>query len=220
MQKVASVFEMHCQYFNWNETLDSQIDMLIIPHSQVDFKLLPDYVGTHIIRDPRDLLISAYFYHLRTDEEWCAKPNPAHISRPADVSYQQHLRNLDQEQGLIYELNHVAGKMTALMGQWDYHNKKMFELRFEDVIGNERDTFRQVFKWYGFTGDKLEQAVEIGESLALNKVSESDKKFQHARPGSRIGQWEDFFTPKIKEDFKRRFGEVLIKLGYVQDNHW
>lgn len=27
--------------------------------------------GTHIVRDPRDLIVSGYFYHLRTSETWC-----------------------------------------------------------------------------------------------------------------------------------------------------
>ncbi len=220
MQKVATAFGMHCQYFNWREKLDPKTDMLLIPHSQIDFGLLSNYVGTHIVRDPRDLLISAYFYHLRTDEEWCARPNPAHTSRPPDVSYQQHLKSLDQEQGLLYELNHVAGKMAELMGQWDYDNRKILELRYEDVIGNERDTFAKVFSWYGFSGDRLQIAIEIGESLALSNVSKQDKNFKHARQGSRVGQWQDFFTPAIKASFKRRFGDLLIRLGYAQDDRW
>ena len=28
-----------------------------------------------IIRDPREIIISEYLYHLKCDEEWCVKPN-------------------------------------------------------------------------------------------------------------------------------------------------
>ena len=33
-------------------------------HSRLDLSLLPDYRASHIIRDPRDIIVSRYHYHL------------------------------------------------------------------------------------------------------------------------------------------------------------
>lgn len=36
----------------------------------VDFDEIPPYVGSHFIRDPRDMLVSGYYYHLWCGEKW------------------------------------------------------------------------------------------------------------------------------------------------------
>src|SRR3954466_12518100 len=37
--------------------------------------------GTHMIRDPRDVLVSGYFYHLWTAERWANLPDPRYEGR-------------------------------------------------------------------------------------------------------------------------------------------
>ena len=53
------------------EELKEDTDIWLQEHSKVIFENLPAYVGSHMIRDPRDITISAYFYHLWCHEEWC-----------------------------------------------------------------------------------------------------------------------------------------------------
>lgn len=88
--------------------------------SDIEWAMLPSYRGSHFIRDPRDLVVSGYHYHLWTDEEWCneapynwsylydqpnfkyVQENPAEY--PHTESYREYLRSLDQERGMIVEL--------------------------------------------------------------------------------------------------------------------
>ncbi|MBU1188205.1 MAG: sulfotransferase domain-containing protein [Gammaproteobacteria bacterium] len=220
----AESHSMKLQYLHNDSQIMPDTDLLLDPHSLIKERQLLDnvssYRGSHVIRDPRDLLISAYFYHLKTDEEWCAKPNPVNVSLPADVSYQQHLLDLNQEDGLLYELNHVAGAAIHRMASWDYGDAEILELRYEHILGDERATFKHLFEWYGFDEDMADQAASIADSLALKNVAAHSAMQQHARSGSRIGQWRDFFTPAIKRTFKHRYGEALIKLGYCDSLNW
>jgi len=221
---IAASFPIKLQYLDNNGVIELDTQLLLDPHSNTDPSNLPRWItgfrGSHLIRDPRDLLISAYFYHLRTAEAWCALPNPEHGSLPPDVSYQQHLCSLDQEQGLLCELNNVSGRIIQRMTEWDYSNPNILELRYEQVVGNERATFQRLFEWYGFNTDKAIQAADIADGMALKNADPNSAMVRHARPGSRIGQWQDYFTPAVKQAFKHKYGEALINLGYCKDTHW
>jgi len=220
----AESHSMKLQYLHNDSQIMPDTDLLLDPHSRIKERQLLDdvssYRGSHVIRDPRDLLISAYFYHLRTDEEWCAKPNPVNRTLPADVSYQQHLRRLDLEQGLLFELKNVSGANITRMAQWDYADPNILELRFEDILGAEAATFQQLFECYGFASALVKQAAGIADRLALNNADPGSAVRKHARAGSRIGQWRDYFTPAIERTFKLRFGEALMKLGYCDSLNW
>lgn len=217
---LAQQYRLDYRYLDRGSGIPRDADMLLFPHSELDPDELPPFRGTHVIRDPRDLLVSAYLYHLRTDEEWCSKPNPNHRDLPTGVSYQQHLNSLSREQGLLYELANVSGGIITNMGSWNYDDPRFLELRFEDVVGNERSSFARIFRWYGMPWLYRRRAVNMAESWSLGKMPGGDPAARHARKGSRRGQWQDFFTPRVKQEFKRRYGGVLIKLGYVADHDW
>lgn len=182
-----------------------------------------DFRGSHIIRDPRDLIVSAYFYHLKTQEIWCAKPNAHNTDLPPNVSYQAHLRSLTQEEGLFYEMTHVSGAMIEHMANWDYQNPAFLELKYEQVIGNEEQTFQQLFEWYGLGEDQVRLATSIAKKRARTHARPSLRNFllaNHVKSGSHVDQWRQYFTPRLKHRFLERFGNALIKLGYETNNAW
>lgn len=220
-RQMASRFNFSYQYEPANGQIPSDTDIVLFPHGELNWDTAPaNLKGSHIIRDPRDLLISAYHYHLRTTEEWCAKPNPAHKRLAKDESYQQRLRSLSQEDGILYELDNVSGSIISKMSRWPYDDERMLELRFESMVGDEREHFKKVFQWYGLDEAHMNTALDIAESLSLKKLPSNAEGQQHARPGSHFGQWRDFFTPKIKEEFKKRHGDALISLGYESSMDW
>lgn len=180
---------------------------------------VPDrFRGTHIVRDPRDLIVSGYFYHLRTGESWCVEPNPANDDVPAGVSYQVHLRSLPLEEGLIFEMEHVSGGQIDRMLSWNYRRPEFMELKFEDILGNERSVMERVFDWYGFPPQEAGTAGRIAARYAATpwgRLIKYLKGGRHIRPGARIGQWRDFFTPRVERRFNESYGEVVRYLGYA-----
>jgi len=178
----------------------------------------PSVRGTHIIRDPRDLIASAYLYHLRTKEEWCCKPAPANTDLPADRSYQQHLRGLNQEDGLIYELHHVSGAMIERMLSWDYSDPRFLELRFEEVVGNEVQTFEKVLSWYGVSSEDAGNVARYLEFLAYRHIGKKQGRdpssASHIGGGSPIGRWKTISSDRVLAAFDERFPNALPALGY------
>ena len=78
----------------------------------------------------------------------------------------------------------------------------------------------RVFGWYGLQGQALDDAVEIALSRSLSQLPKDDSDAAHARRGSYIGHWREFFTPTLKQQFKQKFGQALINLGYEQNLDW
>lgn len=183
------------------------------PTGQLPFR------GTHIIRDPRDLIVSAYFYHLRTNEPWCAKPDAANDDLPGDVSYQEKLRSLSLEDGLIYEMNHVAGLMIDRMCSWDYGDSGFLELRFEQIVGNEESAIQAMLQWYGAPASDGSSIAHYLRFLGYRQVrrlgqSGNSRMGEHLGKEYPVGRWEKHFTDSVKQAFNRRFPGALQHLGY------
>lgn len=204
-------------------------------HSQVDLAALPKYRGAHIIRDPRDLVVSGYYYHLWTNEEWAVTPIrdlPADMERlwsllPVKdikhLSYQQYLQSLSKEDGMLAEMRRASTADLREIFGWDYSNPDFFEFKYETIMQNEEDVLRQMFRHYGFRDEAIDRAVVIArrfsfEQRAKRKAGEVDNK-SHLRSG-KLQQWKTEFNEKHKVYFKSLHGKDLIKLGYETDLAW
>jgi hypothetical protein len=201
--------------------------------SDITFEKFPLYRGSHFTRDPRDLIVSGYRYHLWTKEAWCISPdfqwgeitnlpafkeyieeNPRYF--PQHISYQDYLNRLDPERGLILELLWRQG-MLENMEKWNYHNDQIIEMRYENIIGNESDCFYRIFSHYEFHPKLIERGVEIAEQFSMKNVKKSD--FGHVRKGT-PRQWKSEFSPTVKRLFKELNGDLIISLDYEKDMNW
>jgi hypothetical protein len=169
--------------------------------------------GSHIIRDPRDLAVSAYHYHLRTTEQWVVTPS----ERWGGQSYQELLRSMNPHDGLLAEIARCTGSEFKSMGNWDYNQPEFLELRYEDVLADESSAFASLFRHYGFRDSECEAAVRTARSFSLDVVR-ADKD-AHVRSG-RPGEWRDVFEPEHTAKFKELTGDLLVQLGYETNRDW
>ncbi len=100
---------------------------------------LPPHRGFHIIRDPRDIVVSAYFSHLKTHAtgEW-----------PELVAHRARLQSLSVEEGLLEEIR-FRERSFRHMADWDYGQPEVLEIRFEDVTNRSYETLLAVFEHLG-----------------------------------------------------------------------
>ncbi len=218
LRKIARYYGLNFQCCLQSE-LKRNTDIFMEYTSRLDIEKLPDYVGSHIIRDPRDVVISAYFYHLWTKEEW------AHIPRKSlkNLSYQEYLNSLNQEEGLIAEMQGISKEVIEEMSCWDYNNPNFFEFKYEDIIRNEEKVFYEIFEHYNFNEKAIQNCITIAEKFNFKNQSKRNigaiKQNSHLRSG-KIGEWQELFTENHKQQFKELFGDILIKLGYETSNDW
>lgn len=185
---------------------------------------------SHFIRDPRDLVISASHYHRICREKWCqmrvfellTEPDiellvKSHAMRKPEQSesYQSFLQKHTIEETFIIETYRMAHLFKA-MREWNYVCKGIIELRYEDIVGNEKESFRKIFSHYGLPRPWVRTGAECAAKFARGS---SDGKIKHIRSGD-PAQWKKEFSPQVKEIFKEQHGELLVHLGYEQDFSW
>lgn len=201
------------------EDLRHDTDVFLQNHSQVDLTRLRPYRGSHMIRDPRDAVVSGYFYHLWTAEAWAHIPRPKYGGR----SYREHLNSLDREAGILEEIDRFAGYDLKPLADWDYADPDFLELRYEEVIRDEEGHFRRLFAHYGFAPAAVERAVEIAMGFSFER--RSGRKIGDVRERSHLrsgcpGQWRDVLTDRQKARCREVFGDVLTQLGYESGRDW
>ncbi|MGF1571382.1 MAG: sulfotransferase domain-containing protein [Nodosilinea sp.] len=219
---LISVFKSICNYYALKFYTDHQgvappaeFDIFLQQHSKFDFDVLPaSFRGVHIIRDPRDIIISACFYHQRSTEEWLHKPQ----KKWQGCSYQQKLNSYDSpDEKIIFEMENSSRRNIEKILSWNYQNPGFYEVKYEDLI---QDTdlilFHNVFSFLGFSGSEIPKLLMFAydNSLFSGKVA-SD----HVRSGT-TKQWRKHFKPIHRERFLELFGDGLVRLGYEEDDDW
>lgn len=186
----------------------------------IDLSRLGDYRISRFIRDPRDLVVSGYFYHHRGAEKWCNVVSPdernwrvVNGNIPSTMkqgqSFYDHLQGLNQEDGLIAEIEFRKNHFDS-MDKWPVGDSRILTIRYEDLLGHEGKVFDKIMAFYGVSWPER----KLGTYLAQrNAVGNSHHRPRHIRDPS-PKQWEVYFTPRVEEYFNLRYGDLLEHLGY------
>jgi len=176
----------------------------------------PDSRIIHLIRDPRDVIISGMAYHRTASEPWLLRPRQSF----GGLTYQEKINSLPDDQArYIFEMHNSANKTIRAMKKWNYKRKNSFECRYEDLI---KDTNMEIFTsallCLGFEGEELDICRKIFKRNSLFGKAKPNKS-HHIRSGD-PRQWMHTFNPLLAKEFVAQFGDVLIELGYEPDNAW
>lgn len=222
-------------YVGPQDTLPADAHIFIENHSRFDRERLPHFRGSHLIRDPRDVIVSAYHYHLWTKEEWAnipmaqlpqaAKKRWSRIEpdKHAHLSYREYLNSLDPETGLTVEMKRLSATFLRELLSWDYEDPRFIEVRYEDLVADEQGVFARIFEHYGLNEEAMVVAMRAVEAASFrNRAKREPGQIQegsHFRSG-KAGQWREEFTPEHITLCKALFGEALIQLGYEKGLDW
>jgi Sulfotransferase domain len=172
--------------------------------------------GSHVIRDPRDVVVSGYHYHRWTKEEWVHRPDP----RWGGLSYQAYLAARDEHDGLLAEIERSARSDLAEMAGWDYDQPEFLELRYEDVLEDEAGAFAALFRFYGFDEPAVRAGLEAVDEARLDRAAALARpEPTHVRSGQ-PGEWRALFGPAHVARFKELTGDLVVRLGYEADDTW
>ncbi len=121
------------------------VDFLLYGNSNYRYaSTLPDHLGFHIIRDPRDIVVSAYFSHMHS--------HPT-ASWPELEEHRKKLKSMDQEEGLAEEIL-FRQKSFGHMSEWDYNQPNVLEIRFESFVDRTYETLLEVFLHLGLIDEE------------------------------------------------------------------
>ncbi len=162
-----------------------------------------------VIRDLRDTLISQYFSFLHSHEML--------------DSTMQIQRNVLSEKSISEGLMNIFSRRwmpAVIQASWIGSDDLM--IRYEDLIADEHQYFRKIVSYCGIDieEDKLNNIIENNtfEKLSGRKPGTEDVT-SHFRKGI-SGDWKNYFDVPVKQLFKERYGDLLIKTGYEKDFSW
>ncbi len=179
----------------------------------------------HIIRDPRDVLISGHRYHLRpkhSHENWLHRPNPEF----GGLSYHQKLvEQPNRVSQMIFEMDGKHAITIRDMLSWPYGHQNVVDLRYEDLIeDHDCELFRAAIAGMGVDGFDIEGLVRSYWDNSLfggisARSSRSDRVESHVFNGA-TQQWRSMLPREVAEIYVQKFGDALIELGYAKDHEW
>lgn len=175
---------------------------------------------TRFIRDPRDLVVSGYFYHRRGAEQWCNVPSPGvedfrvvNGVVPSAVrqgeTYAQCLQRLPLEEGLAAELEFRANHFASML-EWPTDSDQILTFRYEQIVGNEPATFRRLLAFHQFDRSRISLGVAAAKVLT---TSQARRRTEHVRD-PRPGQWRSHFSAELNQLFNDRYSDILKRYDY------
>ena len=169
----------------------------------------------HVVRDPRDLIVSAYYSHLNSHpDDW-----------PRIRLFRQYLKTLSKEDGLCREMEYSLMNYHHLLS-WDYTNPNILEIKFEDMIIRPFDIWSDVLAFLGLYPERIDaQKLEViltkysFKNMSGGRKQGENDSMHHFRKGI-AGDWRNHFSSRHIKYFKQLYNPILLKLGYETNGNW
>ena len=194
-----------------------------INNRALDLERLGVFRISRFIRDPRDLVVSGYFYHQRGTEPWLTVPSPTEADwyyangyvpenlRHTGISFAEYLQSVPEEEGLLAEIEFRERHFDS-MARWPPRHPHIVTYRYEEVVGREAAVFRDLFAFHGFSAIERRLGMWAARRQAVGGRG-SDPHVRNPAPG----QWRAHFTPRVRRAFDARYAGLVRQLGYPPD---
>jgi lipopolysaccharide transport system ATP-binding protein len=199
-----------------------------------------------VIRDLRDTLISLYFswkishafhfpwqfksrelLHRLSVEEglaaWIGEGERSRYDGQLNPPFlEKHYKRINRENdnGITLFLQKLLDYIADIQLSWI--NDDAFLIRYEDLIADEVGGFEKIVDHCRIpvSRERLHEIIHYNRFEAVTGRHPGEEDVQaHQRKGI-SGDWRNYFSLSVKEKFKSRFGDVLIKTGYESDLNW
>ncbi len=164
-----------------------------------------------VIRDLRDTLVSLYF----------SRRNSHQIMHEGMKAQRRVLSEVSTEEGLLYLMQEELGRVAQVQWSWVAAGDEL--IRYEQLLERDEEILARVLLHrcrLGIDPLLFREVVKANrfEASSGRKRGEEDSQ-AHERKGV-AGDWHNHFTGRVIDDFKKRFGSLLIATGYEKDFQW
>jgi hypothetical protein len=188
-------------------------------------EIYPDAKIIHIVRDGRDVAVSAmhHWWRLAKDREGGVFELTPEELEIRDAYLQDREKFLASGRSIFTE-----ERLGQLARRWSYrvgkahrdgtalYGERYLEIRYEDLLGDAPVTLWRVLELLGARGDDgaIKRCIQAGsfERVSSRRRGEEDSR-SFFRKGV-AGDWRDVFTQRDLEIYAEFAGERLAEMGY------
>lgn len=130
------------------------------------------------------------------------------------------VENLNRADFLAYLARfteYIAHVQTSWMDDHD-----TLRIRYEDLVADEYAAFERIVDYcqINVTRQRLHEIVRSNTfEMVTGRQPGQEENTCHQRKGI-VGDWRNYFSARVKDEFKQRFGSVLIRTGYESHLNW
>ncbi len=164
-----------------------------------------------MLRDPRDVVVSHAYYiadkaiHNVHHEYYQSLPTLADRIRASILG------RPDWEG----DFPNIRDRFELYMGWLDC--SEVCTLRFEDFISNRRASLGVMLDY----AREMNFQINLDDQEAIDRLAIAiDPQRSFTFRSGKIGEWRTHFSPEHSRMFKEIAGDLLIRLGYEQDQDW
>ena len=188
------------------------VRLFLSMQSSIDLSALANYRGVHVLRDPRDMIVSGYHYHKWADEVW------VHRRDENGESYQEKLNKVDKSTGLFLQIEHFIYTYRGILEDLDISDSRILEVSYEALMAENRDAlYETMFTHLGFANRELKLAIDLMRLFEANnrtgRKAGAVANKSHLRSG-KAGQWKQELEQAHIDYIDQELGPVLQKFGY------
>jgi hypothetical protein len=168
--------------------------------------------GIHIIRNPLDIVVSAFFSHRNTHSlhGWPALSAQRGVLRSASDHDGMHLTISFLERDDFYA--NAVGPLHALR-HWDFSDERFLTLRMEDLVMDPDGVIGSALQEPDLKRHLPDPSAFTFEAITGRRVGEVDTT-SHYRSGA-TGQWRNLLPPTARAYISAHF-EPLLQRFYPE----
>lgn len=171
----------------------------------------PERVNYFIYRDPRDMLVSQVFFATDMQEE-----HGMHAFYKSLPDFGERLKvaitGIDRDR---LKMVSVKQRYEGVF-QW-LEQPNVMCIRFEDLINKRDSTLNAMLDEVEKTGYTIPTPREKALEILVEAIQ---PKKSHTFRSGKTGGWKGYFAEEHKVLFKDVAGDLLVRLGYEEDNNW
>jgi hypothetical protein len=217
-------------------------DVAVFLHSRGELVELQRraFRGIHVRRDPREVVVSGYLYHRHTNEKWCVAKstpdeNPAesprvplsrrhesfewkekYLGELGELSYQQVLNRLPQNDGLRFEISHYGGWTIDHMVEVGRSRRVQHQVKIEDLLAGYDATLGALFSSLGFTTVQQCAAMRVDRSHDIGRWSADRREKSTHVHNPRQDRWRQYLDAELTAELEARSPRAITELGYLE----